>query len=385
MSILLIQADARSIPLADKSVQCVVTSPPYWGLRDYGTAVWDGGSEECGHIATELRRGLNLAQSVASTRGGAKKCATVGGIPFRRACLKCGAVRTDKQLGLEDTPEEYVAEMVDVFREVRRVLRDDGTLWMNMGDSYCNGTTAMRPPSKSGTAFGWVSEANQICRNGTPPGCKPKDLMGMPWTLALALRADGWFLRCDIIWSKPNPMPESVTDRPTKAHEYIFLLAKSERYFYNADAIAEKTTGTAHSRGDGLNPKARVPSGWDTNEGGHTGKTGRYARSKQNESFSAAAAGLLPIGSNRNKRSVWEVAPQAFPEAHFATFPEELIRPCILAGCPPGGVVLDPFMGSGTTALVARNLQCHAVGLELNPAYIEIANRRLAQDVLEFA
>jgi DNA modification methylase len=364
VSVLMIQADARKIPLADKSIHCVVTSPPYWGLRDYGVA---------------------------------------------------------GQIGLERTPDGYIAVMLEVFRDVKRVLRDDGTLWLNMGDCYHSPDRGGYQPSRtvaedslqrSNLAGDFPGAPNRLPQKGL----KPKDLVGMPWRLAFALQADGWYLRSDIIWSKPNPMPESVTDRPTKAHEYIFLLSKSERYFYDADAIKENVTGEAHDRGNGVNPKCRwkTPDGWDTTSGngGHgtilrsgrekgrvLGKnetTGhrRYegfnerwnqreaSRSKQNESFSAAVSGLV---ERRNKRTVWTVNPQPFPEAHFATFPEELIKPCILAGCPAGGTVLDPFMGSGTTALVARNLQCNAVGLELNAAYIEIAKKRLSQEVLSFA
>lgn len=306
MSVLIIQADARHMPLADTSVQCCVTSPPYWGLRDYGVS---------------------------------------------------------GQLGLEKTPEEYIASMVDVFREVKRVLRNDGTLWLNIGDSYAG---SGKGPSNS------LSRPHQCMSNveaapkgwlSVPNNCKPKDLVGVPWMLAFALRADGWYLRSDIIWSKPNPMPESVTDRPTKAHEYIFLFSKSERYFYNADAIAEKSNWPEGSWG-----RSKCYDG-DT-----TGKL---------RSFYGNGAQWLG-GETRNKRTVWEVATSPFSEAHFATFPEELIKPCILAGCPHGGIVLDPFIGSGTTALVAQNLQCDAVGLELNPAYIQIAKRRLAQEVLSF-
>ena len=344
MSVLLIRGDARQIPLRDASVQCVVTSPPYWGLRDYGTA---------------------------------------------------------GQLGLEKTPEEYIATMLEVFREVKRVLRGDGTLWINMGDSYCSGASSVRPSSKNATVGGWSGEANQISRNGTPPGLKPKDLCGIPWMLAFALRADGWYLRSDIIWHKPNPMPESITDRPTKAHEYIFLLSKSEKYFYNQEAILEPVSQETHLRLS-QNLAAQIGShraygGAKTNgpmkavsrkakkqdETGnrrYTGFNERY-KVKHNESFDSQVC--LPV-TERNKRTVWTVLTQSFSEAHFATFPEDLIKPCILAGCPAGGTVLDPFMGSGTTALVARSLQCHAVGIELNPEYIAIARRRLRQQVMEF-
>jgi DNA modification methylase len=285
-----------------------VTSPPYWGLRDYGT---------------------------------------VG------------------QFGLERTPEEYIARMVEVFREVKRVLRDDGTLWLNMGDSYW----------ASGQGFGDTKTTNKNhsgSRERKKPewpdcGLKPKDLVGIPWMLAFALRADGWYLRSDIIWSKPNPMPESVTDRPTKAHEYIFLLSKSQQYYYNAAAIAEPATwaGKIVTLGDKSFSKGQA-NGANIQPSGN-GKMESYT-----------------VVESRNKRTVWEVNSQPFPEAHFATFPEDLIKPCILAGCPQGGTVLDPFMGSGTTGLVARNLQCKAIGIELNPEYIEIAAKRLSQKVFQF-
>ena len=264
--------------------------------------------------------------------------------------------------------------MVQVFREVKRVLRDDGTLWLNMGDSYQGGNRgeygktrgANSPMQSSNGGSDTIGAPNRF----PIPGLKPKDLVGIPWMLAFALRADGWYLRSDIIWAKPNPMPESVTDRPTKAHEYIFLLSKSERYYYDADAIAEPFNYPERT----YNPDT---SNHKTKELAQIG----------NRCTSALHDGRTQYGDperGRNKRTVWEVCTQSFPEAHFATFPEELIKPCILAGCPAGGIVLDPFMGSGTTALVARNLNCSAVGVELNPEYIEIAKRRTSQEILEF-
>lgn len=345
--------DVREVlpTLADESVNCVVTSPPYWGLRDYGV---------------------------------------VG------------------QLGLERTPEEYISKMVAVFREVRRVLRADGTLWLNMGDSYSNDTKwggssgGKNYTSALGGYQGQRVRRGKDCdpkRGNAAPGqplhhgyskCKPKDLCGIPWLLAFALRTDGWYLRQDIIWSKPNPMPESVTDRCTKAHEYIFLLSKSERYYYDQKAVLEPVTGGAHARGDGVNPKCYNGSSFTEgktaapreNVGQGPRKSYSMPKSKQNPSFSAAGNELVEA---RNKRSVWSVATQPFPDAHFATFPEELIKPCILAGCPAGGTVLDPFGGSGTTALVARDNGCKAILVELSAEYIEIAKKRLSQEVLNFA
>ncbi len=306
-----------------ESVQCAVTSPPYWGLRDYGV---------------------------------------------------------DGQIGLEATPEEYVATMVDVFREVRRVLRDNGTVWLNMGDSYQSSNSAQVTQTKDQN----TSRVAVDKRPPRAPGLKPKDLVGIPWRVAFALQADGWWLRQDIIWAKPNPMPESVTDRCTKAHEYIFLLSKSARYFYDAEAIKEPVTGTAHARGNGVNPKARykTPDGWDTSSGngGHGSfhkegrEKGTVPRPKQNESFSAAVNGLV---DSRNKRSVWTVSTAPYSAAHFATFPPKLIEPCILAGSRPGDVVLDPFGGSGTTAGVALEHGRKAVLCELSEEYGALVQARI--------
>lgn len=265
--------------LADESVDCVVTSPPYWGLRDYG----------------------------------------VGG-----------------QIGLEPTIGEFVSTMVDVFSEVRRVLRGDGTLWLNIGDSYNTGTSAPSKENKNAKHGQWSNSAHLGRRRANVAGLGAKNLIGVPWQVAFALQADGWCLRQDIIWHKPSPMPESATDRCTKAHEYLFMLAKSGAYYFNRAAIAEP---------------AAAKKGNASNE----------------------------IGT-RNKRSVWTVSSQPFAEAHFATFPPDLIEPCILAGCRPGGIVLDPFFGAGTTGLVANRLGRSCIGIELNPDYVEIARRRIAAD-----
>ena len=301
------QGDCLSIlreQFADESVQCCVTSPPYWGLRDYGVA---------------------------------------------------------GQLGLEPTPAEYVEKMVAVFREVRRVLRDDGTLWLNLGDNYINHpANAVNRNGMSGTLNNGV--ADFPCRDGTrgdqkrvgiPNGLKVKDLAGIPWRVAFALQADGWYLRQDIIWAKPNPMPESVTDRCTKAHEYLFMFAKSERYFYDADAIAEPLESPAHAPGN------------------------KKVDASRNDADQMQK--VWGLSGTRNKRTVWTVATSPYAEAHFATFPPKLIEPCILAGCPSGGLVLDPFAGSGTTIQVAQQLGRQGVGIELNPAYITLSDTRTAQ------
>jgi DNA modification methylase len=282
---------------------CCVTSPPYYGLRDYGH---------------------------------------------------------DGQIGLEKTPDEYVARLVDVFREVRRVLRDDGTLWLNLGDSY----------------GGSSNSGGKNCNDGGPAvrivglkskasGMHPKNLLGIPWRVAFALQADGWYLRQDIIWHKPNPMPESVTDRCTKAHEYVFLLSKQARYYYDADAVKEVAMYECIGQG----------------KMGAVGTTGRNDAPDIPISHSRKA----PDGHTRNRRSVWTVATQPYSEAHFATFPPDLIKPCILAGCPEGGHVLDPFLGSGTTVMVAQAMGRVGHGIELNAEYFELAKQRTAQQGLVFA
>jgi DNA modification methylase len=297
MSIKILQGNCLETlsSLEEKSVNTCVTSPPYWGLRDYGNG---------------------------------------------------------DQLGQEETPEQFTENLVKLFREVRRVLRDDGTVWLNLGDSY-NGSGGQ------GTKPNIMSKEAAEGRGGKAikvNGIKPKDLIGIPWRVAFALQADGWYLRQDIIWSKPNPMPESVTDRCTKAHEYIFLLSKSPKYYYDNEAIKEDS---AESSKDRLNQDIKNQKGSSRVPG------------KTNGTMNAVG------GEKRNKRSVWAVATQSYSEAHFATYPPELIKPCILAGCPEGGTVLDPFGGSGTTAQVASNLNRNAILCELNPEYVEIAKGRL--------
>jgi site-specific DNA-methyltransferase (adenine-specific) len=386
----------RTLP--DRSVHTCVTSPPYFGLRDYGV---------------------------------------------------------DGQIGLEQSPAEFIARLVEVFREVRRVLRDDGTAWVNMGDSYA---------SKPNGPFGFgghngdaphvaVRTANARRSSQIPEGFKHKDLMGMPWRLAFALQDDGWYLRQDIIWHKPNPMPESTRDRCTKAHEYVFLLSKSRRYYYDSDAIREPANltgkgsangfrggayinGTTFDNADGgkrtqsgnivppaapnngvgwghgTDAKKRnrqrvtVPTGWDTStgDGGHGAFHKEGAERARRDSFKredSKREQVIP-GQNkgthrpdrkestwdtetRNKRSVWTVATHSFKDAHFATFPPDLIRPCVLAGAPRGGVVLDPFGGAGTTAVVAMQEGRKSILCELNPDYAAMAERRIAAAWLDGA
>jgi DNA modification methylase len=358
----------RLLELPDESVHCVVTSPPYWALRDYGTATWRGGDPACDH---KSKKKLASAKSTLRTSDGLpqglypqEKKATER-FPRLGDCARCGAQRIDDQLGLEKTPQQYLEKMVTVFREIRRVLRKDGTCWVNMGDGYSgggnggggsfaqDGIRCAEPGTDKNKAF-------RYGRQRYPSGLKPKDLIGMPWRLAFALQEDGWYLRQDIIWAKPNPMPESVSDRCTKAHEYVFLLTKSARYFYDAKAIEEKSSGS-HPRGPG-NKTHRGTAAYIAGDVHHRTKSGLVAyaerraggkhtsvewsteknqgrgRVKQNESFSAAVCGLVEF---RNKRSVWEIATQPFSEAHYATFPEALVEPCILAGTSEKGCCLQ--------------------------------------------
>lgn len=355
-----------------------VTSPPYWGLRDYGIPPSDWPE-----MAYTPMPGLPAVT-----------------VPAWRGCL-----------GLEPTPEMFVAHSVAVFREVHRLLRPDGTLWLNYGDSYSGtGKSGGGSQGERWTVSGAGASKGKGTWQPPPAHLKPKDLIGIPWRVAFALQADGWYLRMDNIWSKPNPMPESVRDRPTKAHEYMFLLSKSERYYYDNEAIKEPgvqdewangfrggsyTEGSTFDNQDGGKRKARgnfkVPTGWDTESGSH-GTVHRQGRSKAN-SFARNVKESPPPGQPtqhradredveysgmRNKRSVWTVATQPFPEAHFATFPEQLIRPCILAGAPPGGKVLDPFGGSGTTLKVSLEQERDCTIIELGEQYIDIARRRTA-------
>lgn len=421
----------RSLP--DNVVQCVVTSPPYYGLRDYGTATWEGGDKNCTH-----RRESKKSDKTITGHKNFDEMLGVGDAIQKDICAYCGAKRIDNQIGLEKTPEEYVQKMVEVFREVRRVLRDDGTVWLNLGDSYCGykGDNYCKNPETSKLQFNnHIPVANNI---GTPQtsGLKSKDLVGIPWRVAFALQADGWYLRSDIIWNKPNPMPESVTDRPTKSHEYIFLLTKSPKYYYDSEAIKEKGT---------------IPAG---TKGGYTGKEASLQGLKYSNTSGWEYTGT------RNKRSVWNIATKPNFEAHFATFPPELPEICIKAGtsqkgcCPKCGcpwerivertnpskqsfikdhitqsgavgsirtrqsisslhrniscdgkkgvysnaktigwqptclcglqepeqqalepipcIVLDPFVGSGTVIQVARSLGRIGLGFDLNPNYEKI-------------
>lgn len=427
--------------IPDGSVQACVTSPPYWGLRDYGTATWEGGDPSCDHLGKPMATRANVNRN---TGGRDVKNAEIREF-YRSECGKCGAMRVDEQVGLEETPEAYTERIVEVFREVRRVLRDDGTLWLNLGDSYAGSGKGRRADGshqeggKQGTSRGTIE--GSLAKTPSGDGLKPKDLVGIPWRVAFALQDDGWYLRSDIIWAKPNPMPESVTDRPTKSHEYLFLLTKSPRYYYDADAVREAATETTFER---------------------LGRNGVGASVDPSRRDAEPDMAKAPHPAGRNRRSVWTVASTPFAGAHFAVFPTALIEPCVLAGSSEGGqcaecgtplervvergeplidqqvacggdangeyhgeavkdyapsmaqdasatkarilagmverrtvgwespcdcdagavpqTVLDPFCGSGTTGVVSLRRGRDFVGLELNPEYAAMARSRIGDD-----
>ena len=314
MTTQILEGDCRETlkTIPEKSAHCCVTSPPYFGLRDYGN---------------------------------------------------------ESQIGLEQTPEAFVQELVSVFREVKRVLRDDGTMWLNLGDSYYNYRPGKGQALSKQSCASNDQDLPQTCarRGNKLDGLKEKDLIGIPWMVAFALRADGWYLRQDIIWHKPNPMPESVADRCTKAHEYVFLLSKTQSYYYDRMAIAEQAIyAEQHANKTTSCGKKKIDSGVKANI-------------EQYQQIGVENNKTCLEGGMRNKRSVWSVNVKPYKEAHFATYPPELIEPCILAGCPKGGTVLDPFGGSGTTAQVAMENNRSSILCELNPEYVKLINHRLAQ------
>ncbi len=442
MTVRILIGDCRDVlrTLPAESVHCVVTSPPYWGLRDYKIppSIW-GGADDCKHEWGSPERTAHAnsvpgPNGLAGKNGAGHRCDTKWTGLF---CIRCGAWCGAH--GLEPTFDLYIQNEVATFREVRRVLRVDGTLWLNLGDSYATGTSSGRNPTTAGKHGYWENPSIAYRINGAADGLKPKDLCGIPWRVALALQADGWWLRQDIIWSKPNPMPESVTDRCTKAHEYLFLLSKSERYHYDADAIAEPMAASSIPR-------------LQQDVDNQIGTTRANGGAKTNGNFKAAGDAKSGM---RNRRSVWEVTTQPFSEAHFATFPPALIEPCIKAGCaenccplcaapwapivervdqgwdgskygervvaasggaisggtdkstlgsangglvgrrevrgyaptcncpahePVRGTVLDPFGGAGTTGLVADRLSRNAILIELNPEYAAMAERRIRKE-----
>jgi len=410
----------KSLP--DGVIQCCITSPPYWGLRDYGTGKWEGGSPNCDHSKrTSTKIASSTLVGTKDTQNHEKE-GWLGGV-----CGKCGARKIDEQIGLERTPEEYVAKIVEVFHEVKRILRDDGTLWLNLGDSYVGGGRA----GKDGHAYGGMeaqNRCNQKVKWGKPTGkiegLKTKDLVGIPWMVAFALRADGWYLRQDIIWHKPNPMPESVTDRCTKAHEYIFLLSKSQKYYYDNEAIKEKGVYPAGTKGaKGSVTRHKLP----------------YINGRQPE--------YKEYTGIRNKRDVWTITTKPYKNAHFATFPPDLPEICIKAGTSQKGacskcgspweriiehtnavlelsetakqkremglvtqiggkqlspassktigwnptcscginntipcVVIDPFLGSGTVIKVALKHGRQGLGFDIQPNYAPLIEKRIDKE-----
>jgi DNA modification methylase len=359
----LIQGDVREAlkTLPSNSVNTCVTSPPYFGLRDYGTAEWDGGNPECDHelarVKTRFDYKLNYKQQ--SNRGSDVK-------KYSHLC-PCGAQRIDVQIGLEQTPEDYIKNLVEVFREVRRVLRDDGTLWLNLGDSYNAGRNGGHAGGKA--SFQNVDK-RYVQRSGlNVKGLKPKDLCMIPARVALALQADGWYLRSDVIWHKPNAMPESTKDRPARDHEYIFLLSKSPKYYY--DNVAVEVPVAESSIGRAKRDRASTNKFLSSDE---LAQGLNYARANDQD---------RPVKMTRNRRTVWSIPTKHFKGAHFATFPTQLIEPCVMAGCPEGGVVLDPFSGSGTTGIVSLNLNRNYTGIELNPEYIGLARERAIAEIKE--
>jgi len=361
-TILIGDARKRLAELPAGSVRTCVTSPPYFGLRDYGTATWGGGSTDCDHLGKPMATKANINKNCGT--GNDVKNATAREF-YREICGKCGATRIDAQIGLEETPDAYVAEMVALFREVWRVLADDGTLWLNIGDSYFphNGSRGNKTPA--GDSLRGRDNEYQPSPKINAEGLKGKDLIGIPWRVAFALQADGWYLRSDIIWHKPNPMPESVTDRPTKSHEYLFLLSKSPRYYYDHEAVKEPVAGATVGR------MKRGTSATHKNINGAPGQT-KHGLSKPRDYDTDR-----PVAEKRNKRDVWTITTKPFKGAHFAVMPEALVEPCVLAGSAEGDTVLDPFTGSGTVAVVANRLGRNFVGTELNPEYVEIAQKRI--------
>lgn len=432
--------------LPDQSVNCCITSPPYWGLRDYGTSSWEGGDAGCDHIDNPNKT-KKFGNDLFNENRPSREATKTEGFYFKDICAKCGAKRIDSQIGLEQTPEAFIAELVAVFHEVKRVLRDDGTLWLNIGDSYASFRDGKATPDTTrGVSLGTLVDKGKASnRKGSTfanTSIKHKDLVGIPWMLAFALRADGWYLRQDIIWHKPNPMPESVRDRCTKAHEYIFLLSKSPQYYFDNQAIQEDAKTKPGATWKERKAAGATAGNVIVGDGIRNG-TQRVVHGK------GVTSNLTRQDGKRNKRSVWTIPVRPFKGAHFATFPTTLIEPCILAGTsehgvcdkcksqyerimvkgeiperktidktlgvypdrktttrlnsvdmavipktqigwkqtcdcessqPVPAVVLDPFFGAGTTGLVAQRHGRKWIGCELNPEYAAIATARIESE-----
>ena len=351
--------DSREVlkEFPDKCIDTCITSPPYWGLRDYGTSTWVGGDKDCSH-----RRDTKKSDKCITGHKNFDEMLGVGDAIYKSECKRCGAKRVDSQIGLEDEVNDYIEQLVDVFGEVHRILKDDGTVWLNLGDSYSGST------GKSGGVSEIQSVKRQLdtgsigsLRPAKVAGLKNKDLIGIPWRAALALQKYGWYLRSDIIWHKPNPMPEPANDRCVKSHEYMFLLSKNPQYYFDADSIKE--------------PSITPNTGTSWKQRKLDGEPMRHGL----QGAAAVGAGNFKTYEKRNKRSVWTVPTKPYAGAHFATFPPELITPCIKAGSREGGIVLDPFMGSGTIAELSKKLGRLYTGVELNEEYHALINERTSQ------
>lgn len=351
MSITVLQGNCldRIKQLDDLSIDCVVSSPPYYGLRDYGTAQWQGGNPDCQHTINDGTFDPKKGKMVERPDRSVDKT----------KCTRCGADRIDEQFGLEPTIADYIANTVKVFETMRPKLKDTATIWWNVGDSYA--MSSMRGKNSSFKSIDQSHTGITNVQRRLTDNYKAKDLMMIPNRVAIALQEAGWYIRSEIIWHKPNPMPESVKDRPTSAHEKIWLITKNKKYYYDAEAIKEdaKTAPTVRDKvGEGYDPK--------------------YAKGAR---FSDGAR--VWGTEKKNKRNVWKVTTKPCKHAHFATFPKDLIEPCILAGCPIDGTVLDPFGGSGTVGIVAENNNRNSVLIELNDDYIEIMNRRFRDEIMD--
>jgi DNA modification methylase len=341
--------------LNDNSIDCVVTSPPYWGLRDYGTGTWIGGDKNCPH-----KRLTKISKDTKTGHAGMfKKGNVVGDAIYKNYCPECGAKRKDEQLGLEETYQEHIKNIVNLFEEIKPKLKESATIWINYGDSYATTINGRKAKDVKNDDRMFVDKPFSTIQGSI----KPKDLVMIPNRIAIALQDAGWYIRSEIIWHKPNPMPESVRDRPTSAHEKIWLITKSKKYYYDADSIREPLASTSLTR---LNQDIKNQKGSTRGNGGM----------KSNGNMKAV--GNL---ETKNKRNVWTITTKPCKEAHFATFPKDLIEPCIKAGCPEGGIVLDPFGGSGTTGIVASQNNRNAILIELNKDYIDIANKRIHKEL----
>jgi DNA modification methylase len=348
--------------LPDNSVQTVVTSPPYWGLRDYGTGDWVGGDTDCSH-----KRESKKSDKTITGHKNFSEMLGVGDAIYKDVCPRCGAKREDLQIGLELSPSEFVEQLCLVFDQIWRVLKDDGTVWVNLGDSYAGSGKGSPGNFGKHAPSGSARHLEHKHSGVVPDGLKPKDLVGIPWRFAFAMQERGWYLRQDIIWHKPNPMPESVTDRCTKSHEYIFLLTKNAKYYYDHEAIKEPVSEVSLKRAE---------YGWDSDR-----------PSTKNASMGGQGIHVEKMGTRfvnpegRNKRSVWTITTKPYKEAHFATYPPDLILPCIMAGSREDDIVLDPFSGSGTTGEVALQNNRNYIGLELNPEYAKLSEKRLIEAI----